>query len=124
MEKQLHLVDTGVVKCIAALSYNQKRVIQKKLRCLCKFHWSINQWMKFSAELNSLQASGTHALVENLNGKLLYIIEGLVPLVSGFCHEMSLHLSGTNELCTGVLTSHNISILTDLGKSLAVCYYI
>ena len=121
MENQLHLVDTGVVTHIVRMSYNQRRVIQKKLRCLCKFHWSINQWMKFSAELNSLQASATHAPEENLNGKLLYIIEGLVPLVSGFCYEMSLHLSGTNELCTGVLTSHNIGILIDLGKTLAVC---
>ena len=33
--------------------------------------------------------------VSGLYGKILFVIDGVIPLVSGFCREMSLHSYGT-----------------------------
>ena len=108
MEEQISLLDESMFKEISSLTIEQKKTLQIKLKSLTKANWSINQWMKYSAS------------VASLSGNLLYVIEGLLPMLSGFCYEMSLHLSGKNELCTGILTSSEVNIVKEISEKLLV----
>ncbi|XP_019860442.1 PREDICTED: uncharacterized protein LOC109588766 [Amphimedon queenslandica] len=61
---------------------------------------SIKQWIKYSADISV-----------NLSSSLLFVVKGVLPMLSEFCFEMSLHLSGGNELCTDILTSKEVNII-------------
>lgn len=90
-------------------------MLQVKFKSLNKSSWSINQWIAYTADFDSSSSTA-------ITGKLLYIVEGIILLLSGFCFEMSLHLSGGNELCTNLLTSKEIGIVNMLGETLIVSY--
>lgn len=114
IESQIHLIDEEVSKQITSLSSEQKKILQVKLTSLSKSHWSINNWMAYYAtHFNSSSST-------NINGNLLYIIEGVIPLLAAFCNEIALHLTGANELCTNILTIKETSLVKDLGEKLLV----
>ena len=49
-----------------------------------------------------------------LCGEILFVIDGVIPLVSGFCREMSLHSYGT------LMNKGNQETLERLGENLMV----
>lgn len=57
-----------------------------------------------------------------LNSILIYIVEGLLPLLSAFCKQLESHSSAglSSKLYTGLLTPTVIEILTTIGTNLAV----
>ena len=112
------MCDEQVIKPITSFKCHQKRMLQSKLKALCKLSWSVNRWMSFSSDLNKI------GQCDNFNGQLLYVIEGLIPLLSAFCHEMSLHLSGPNSVCSGLLDTQKLIVIKELGTKLSVCCYI
>ena len=58
-----------------------------------------------------------------LHSALLYIIEGLVPLLSAFCKQLwSYNHAGLSKISSKLLTLPRKEILTTVGKNLGVCY--
>ena len=57
-----------------------------------------------------------------LNSILLYIVEGLVPLLSAFCNQLICHSSAglSSKVYSGLLTPLIIEILLNVGRNLAV----
>ena len=58
-----------------------------------------------------------------LNSALLYIVEGLVPLLSVFCKQLRSH-SSTGLSGNELLTSEIKDTLITVGHNLGVCYTI
>ena len=84
---------------------------------------SVNEWMEMSNDLNDLIQNGIvdeERKCDGLNAILLYVVEGLLPLISAFCSEVFMHLSGSNQSCLGLLTPQKTAILMDFGNTLAV----
>ena len=50
--------------------------------------------------------------------KILFVIEGVIPLLSGFCREMSVHSYKDK------LKDEHVDILTSLGQALMVIYIV
>jgi inositol 1,4,5-triphosphate receptor type 1 len=109
LEDELRVIDDKVINPIKLLSAKQYSLLRRKLRDLYRFNWSIMKWMNFASDLDN---------GDNFIGNLLYIIKGLIPLLSAFCHETSLHFSGANDICKGF----NIpsSLIQQLGDKLAM----
>ena len=98
---------------IAKLKPSGKK-IELKLRSLNKL--SVNGWMEISKSLNEFKDSSV-TLSSDLNGLLIYILEGIIPLMTAFCSEFALHLNRSNDSCNVEI---KISVLIEMGKSLAV----
>ncbi len=85
---------------------------------------NVNGWMSMSDDLNKLDRtddiSDADRLTLPLNALLIYIMEGAVPLLSAFCSEFALHLSGLNDSCTNV--DLQIPVLIEMAKSLVVWF--
>lgn len=109
IEQQISHIDEEILKEIYALTAEKKKGLQTKMKNLTQSNWSINRWMKYSADIPA-----------NLSSSLLFVTEGILPMLSGFCYEMSLHLSGENELCTGILTSKDVNVIEAVGEKLLV----
>ena len=106
-----------VIKIVGPLGLEQKKIIQNLLRWLRKTCLSVGYWMEKSDRINSLvldQANQIH----NLNGILLYLMEGLLPLLTAYCTEMSLHITGSNFF--NIISHKNIAVLIDIGNAFAV----
>jgi inositol 1,4,5-triphosphate receptor type 1 len=114
LEEETFIIDEKILKPIHSLNPEQKIILQKKLKTTCKLNWSINTWMKFSNDLNEM------GQFDNFNGSLLYIIEGLIPLLSAFCYETYLHLSGAYDICKDLLTASSLNIIKELGRKLSM----
>ena len=107
------------MKVIAKLKPSEKKIVELKLRSLNKLYLSVNGWMKISMSLNEFEdSSGT--LSSDLNGLLIYILEGIIPLMTAFCSEFALHLNGSNDSCN---VDIQMPVLIEMGKSLAVRLY-
>ena len=109
IEQQISHIDEEILKEIYALTTEKKKVLQIKMKNLTESNWSINRWIKYLTDIPV-----------NLSSSLLLVVEGILPMLSGFCYEMSLHLSGGNELCTGILTSKEVNIIKEVGEKLLV----
>ena len=58
-----------------------------------------------------------------LHSALLYIVEGLVPLLSAFCKQLWSHShAGLSKISSKLLTPSRREILTTVGYNLGVCY--
>ena len=57
-----------------------------------------------------------------LNSFMLYILEGLVPLLCTFCKQLISHSSAglSSKVYSGLLAPHVIEILLSIGKNMAV----
>jgi inositol 1,4,5-triphosphate receptor type 1 len=109
LENESNLMDEKVLKPIKLLQDTQQyKLLQMKLKSLHKSSWSINGWIAFTSCQNN---DG------NFHGNLMYVIKGLIPLISAFCHEILLHLSGTNDIRTSL--KKQASILKDIGDKLS-----
>ena len=112
-----------IVKLIAKLKPKEKKPIETKLRALNRLYINVNGWMIMSDDLNKLDRTDDHSQeVDSLNlpfnALLIYILEGILPLISAFCSEFALHLSGLNDSCTSV--DLQLPVLIEMGKSLVV----
>lgn len=69
----------------------------------------------------TLECDGINHVVP-LNSMLLYIVEGVVPLLSAFCRQLTSHSSAglSSKVYSGLLTVNVIEILLNVGKNLAV----
>ncbi len=106
----------NIMKLIAKLKPSEKKMVELKLRSLNKLHLSVNGWMEISKSLNELEDSSV-TVSSDLNGLLIYILEGIIPLMAAFCSEFALHLNGSNDSCNVDIP---IPVLIEMGKSLAV----
>lgn len=113
MEKEVDLCWQKVVEPITHLIDEEKCTLQIKLKNLSLLSWSVNKWMNYSDDLNSV------VKLADFSGQLLYFIEGFIPLLSAFCHEMSLHLSGVNIQCHQ-LPSEKFTTIRNFGNILTV----
>jgi hypothetical protein len=112
LEDELSIIDDKVLKSITFLNPQQRADLHTKMNILYKFSWSINGWIKFCSDVD----------VENFddfNGNLLYVVKGLIPLLSAFCHEISSHMSGVNDKCRSLLTPLKIGIIEGLRHKLS-----
>lgn len=100
IEQQILHIEEKILKETRALTVEKKRILQIKTKNLTELNWSIKQWLRYSADIPV-----------NLSSSLLFVVKGVLPMLSEFCVEMSLHLSGGNELCTGILTSKEVNIM-------------
>uniref|UniRef100_A0A1X7V711 Ion transport domain-containing protein n=1 Tax=Amphimedon queenslandica TaxID=400682 RepID=A0A1X7V711_AMPQE len=107
IEQQISDIEEKILKEIYALTTEKKKALQIKMKNLTQSNWSINRWIKYSTDIPV-----------NLSSSLLFVVEGILPMLSGFCYEMSLHLSGGNELCTGILTSKDVNVIKEVGEKL------
>lgn len=57
-----------------------------------------------------------------LNSLLIYIVEGLLPLLSAFCKQLGSYSSAglTSKIFSGLLTPQIVEILTTIASNLAV----
>lgn len=117
LETVVNIINEEVLKVVGPLPVGKKRTIQKLLRWLHKNHLSVGYWMKKSEVINSLLSDQMH----NLNGILLYLMEGFLPLLTAYCTEMSLHISASNDFKMDVISHRNITVLIDIGNAFAVC---
>lgn len=77
---------------------------------------STKDWRETSEELNKLALDKDDQNVHT-NALLIYLLEGLFPLISAFCTELSMHLSGSSSCC---LVDEQLNVLKDLTTVLTV----
>ena len=106
----------NLVEMIMHLRPNEKENLQLKLRCMAKLHFTVNQWMEMSGKLNTQLRDGRH-LSNHPNALLIFVLEGLLPLLATFCLELSLHMSGERKISPSHMP---VTILIEIGKMLIV----
>ena len=113
LETVVNVINEEVIKAVGPLSMEQKRPIQKLLQWLHKNCFSVDYWMQKSEIINSLLPDQ----MDNSNGILLYLMEGLLPLLTAYCTEMPLHITASNM---DIISYKNVEILIDIGNAFAV----
>ena len=80
----------------------------------------INEPIKPKGSIEEEQMTST-VRVPLLNGLLLYIVDGIIPLVTTFCKQLAAHSSGliSKEYPT-LLTPRGVAVLKSIGDSIAV----
>ena len=75
-----HIDDCAkLLTSISGLSDKAER-IRIVLKVAATSHISVRRWEKLTVDLSS-------ATIENLGGALLYLFEGIIPLITAFCME-------------------------------------
>ena len=105
-----------IVKEIAALNDQEKDELKQQLLYVNEFGYSVTQWMKVTI-------NGQERPMEEFYSTLIYIVEGLIPLVSIFCSDSSLYLTGFIKSLDDLFTPQIIAIITDLGIAVQVRHY-
>lgn len=105
-----------IVKEIAALNDQEKDELKQQLLCVNEFGYSVTQWMKVTI-------NGQEKPMEEFYSTLIYIVEGLIPLVSIFCSDSSLYLTGFIKSPNDLFTPQIIAIITDFGIAVQVRHY-
>lgn len=109
------------MKTIIELKPRDKQFLQLKLKNLSKLYLSVNGWMEMSEDLSKLEpvVDDDSSQRPPLNAILIYLLEGIIPLITAFCSELALHLSGASDACNVELKSP-IGILVEMGNMLVV----
>ena len=71
-----------------------------------------------SNELNELLDGKEVKLSSPLNALFVYILEGILPLISAFCSEFALHITGSCDAASDI--DQQLPILVEIAKSIAV----
>ena len=117
LEKLAIAINEEIIKAIRPLQSEQKEALQKLLRWLDKTPLSVGHWMeKSNIVIDSLSLDQP----QNLNGMLLYLLEGLLPLLTAYCTEMSLHITVGTGHDFNILSPKKVALLIDIGKAFAV----
>ena len=115
LEKLAIAINEDIIKAVRPLQSEQKETLQNLLRWLHVTPLSVGHWMeKSNVVIDSLALDQP----QNLNGILLYLLEGLLPLLTAYCTEMSLHITVSHDF--NILPPQKVKLLIDIGDALAV----
>lgn len=117
--ESIQVLMDDIVKMIVELKPKDKHILQLKLKTLNKLYFSVNGWMETSVELNQMGPAVEDESSPPLNALLIYLLEGIIPLITAFCSELALHLSGASDACN-VELQLPIGILIEMGDTLVV----
>ena len=113
-----HIDDCAkLLTSISRLSDKAER-IRIVLKVAATSHMSVRRWEKLTEDLSS-------DTVEDLGGALLYLFEGMIPLITAFCMEFyKLSCSGpASKIFRRLLKGEHIAkSLGCFAKSVGVCF--
>ena len=99
--------------------------IRKVLKVAATSHMSVRRWEKQTMYLKKLTMDSNTSTVEDLGGALLYLFEGIIPLVTAFCMEFQkLSCSGpAHKTFERLLKGEDIvKTLCSFAQAVRVCF--
>ena len=102
-----------------------KKALQQQVEYLAKHQISVLEWELISSQEElSLQMIETEESLKTvsvpLHGAVLYLLEGFLPLLSGFSSKLCDHIGGQNRACIEAITPQKMQVLFQFHKALQV----
>lgn len=94
--------------------------VRVKLKLLATTHLSLRGWAEITSGMDSFVDDGDSKIL--LSSALLYLWEGVIPLVTAFCNTFTrLKESGpSSKVYARLLTARHMSVLRSFGQSVMV----
>ena len=105
-----------------------KTALQMHLQYIAYHRISVLEWETRTAQdglANPLKGDGGKFYISAvaLNKAILYLLQGFLPLLTGFSSKICAHICGQNMECTMAVTPQKIHVLTEFAKAIQVSVF-